>query len=84
MNEKKSYKEIRKKLKNRFDKPRGNEYNSMGSVGMWLKQCGIEPTPIKLNIICKIKGNVPYPYQEADRLFIIEYLQKNKYKHFIK
>jgi len=74
------YKELRKKLKNEFKKPSGNDYKITHSVGEWLKQCGLKPTSTHLTIICKIFGSLPYPYQELDRKFIIDYLKNNKYK----
>ncbi len=79
---KKAYKELRKKLKNKFVKPKGNDYAINGSVGLWLHQCGIKPTETHITIIYKIFGSIPYPYQEWDRKFILKYLKNNKYKGF--
>jgi len=79
---KKEYKQLRKKLKNKFDKPRGKDYAIQGSVGMWFEQCGIKPTSKHLNIVCTIFGSVPYPYQEYDRTTIIRFLKHNKYKGY--
>jgi len=78
-----SYKELRRKLRNEFVKPRG-DYGVPSSVGVWLYQCAIKPDKYNLSIICKIKGSVPYPHQEVDRLEIITYLKNNKYKQFKK
>ena len=78
---KKSYKELKKKLKNKFTRPKG-EYSVPSSTGVWFKQCGIKPTPSHLFIVCTILGSVPYPHQESDRLIIITYLNKTKYKAF--
>lgn len=78
-----SYKELRKKLKNKFDKPNGgHNYEAHSSVGVWVKQCGIRPTATHTTIICKIMGHVPFVYVEADRKKILKYLKKNKYKVF--
>jgi hypothetical protein len=78
---KSSYKELRKNLKNRFYKePKG--YEIRGSVGVWCKQCDINPTPKTLKIICLIFGSVPYCYQESDRTKILKYLKTHKYKDF--
>ena len=82
---KKAYKQLQKKLQNKFDKPKYNgEYCGLSSVRLWVKQCGIKPHVDHTRIICKIKGRVPYPYQKADRKFILKYLKKNKYKDFKK
>ena len=79
---KKAYKELRKKLKNKFVKPKGNDYEINGSVGLWVTQCGIKATSKHTDIICTIFGSVPYPYQELDRKFILYFLRENKYKDF--
>ena len=76
---KKAYKELQKRLVNRYLKPKG-EYGIPSSVGDWFVQCGIKPTSNHLAIVCKIMGYIPYPHQESDRLIIITYLKKNKYK----
>ena len=76
---KKQYKELQKKLKNKFDKPLGNNYPIYSSVGLWLKQCDIDPTEEHLNIIFYIFGAIPYPYQESDRLEILSYLKTYPY-----
>lgn len=79
---KKAYKDLRKKLKNHFDKPKGSNYEVSSSVGLWLHQCGVKPTEKHIQIIYKIFGSIPYPYQETDRKFILRYLKKNKYKDY--
>ena len=78
---KKAYKELQKKLKDKFTKPRG-EYAIPTVVGTWMAQCNIKPTATHLNIICKIFGGVPYPHQPLDRKVVLKYLKKNKYKKF--
>jgi len=70
---KKQYEELQKKLKNTFVKQKGH-YEINGSVGFWLKQCDIQPTPEHLKIIYFIFGAIPYPYQESDRLEVLDYL----------
>ncbi len=77
---KKAYKQLQKKLKNKFIQ--SGEYGVPSAVDEWFKQCKINPTSEHLNIVCTIFGSVPYPHQEKDRLFIIEYLKDNKYKVF--
>jgi len=79
-----SYKELRKKLKDQFDTPQGNNYAVKGSVGLWVKQCGIKPNKLHTQIICNIFGSVPYPYQSQDRKTILKYLKNNKYKDYKK
>lgn len=82
---KETYKELRKKLKDEFKHESGSKgYAISASVGLWVKQCGIRPTPESLSIICIIFGAIPYPYQEKDRTVIIEFLKNNKYKSFKK
>ena len=78
---KRSYKELRKKLTHKFTPPT-DEYGIVGSVEVWVSCCGIKPLAKHTEIICKIFGSVPYPYQKADRAVILEYLKKNKYKDF--
>jgi len=78
---KKAYKELQKKLKNRF-KPTTKDYNINGSVGQWVAQSNIKPKPEHTKIICLIFGSVPYCYQESDRKVILNYLKKHKYKEF--
>lgn len=80
---KKLYNELRAKLKDEYFTNSG-DYAIMGSVGSWLKQCDVKPTRDTLGIVCDIMGSVPYPAQSEDRLFIINYLKKNKYKQFKK
>lgn len=80
---KKAYKELQKKLKNKFTRV-GSEYGIPSVVGLWFLQCGIIHTSDKLNIVCTIFGSVPYPHQEADRKIVLKYLKKNKYKQFKK
>lgn len=80
---KKVYKELRKKLKNHFVKPKGN-YGVPSAVGEWFLQSDITPTKWHLEIVCNIFGSVPYPHQEDDRLFVITYLKRNKYREYIK
>ena len=77
-----AYKELRKKLQNVFSVPKGNDYAIKGSVGLWFTQCGISANSKHLNIVCTIFGSVPYPHQEEDRLIILNYLKKNKYKEY--
>ena len=80
---KNEYKELRKKLKDEFSRiNNGKVYESIGSVGLWVKQCGIKPTVIHTNIICGILGRVPFVYQQSDRKIILSYLKKHKYKDF--
>lgn len=80
-----SYKELRKKLKDHFTAPNnGKNYEIGGSVGMWVKQCGINPTAKHTIIICTIFGSVPYPYQSYDRKLILMFLKDNKYKDYKK
>ncbi len=79
---KKAYKQLRKKLKNHFTIPKGNNYAVYSSIGLWVKQCGITPKLEHTNIICTIFGSVPYPFQEADRTKILKYLKNHKYKEF--
>jgi len=79
-----AFKQLKKKLENKFDRPSGKDYAIKSSVGLWVSQCEIKPTSNHLNIICTIFGSVPYPYQEADRKKILKYLKKNKYKDFKK
>jgi hypothetical protein len=79
---KKTYKELRKKLKDKFVKQQGTSYNINSSLGLWLIQSDIKPTPKHINIICTIFGSVPYPYQAEDRGIILTYLKNNKYKDF--
>ncbi len=81
---KEQYKELRKKLKDKFQRSKHMDYEIAGSVGEWLKQCDIIPSTGKLKIICTIFGSIPYPYQEKDRKFIITFLRENKYKDFKK
>ena len=77
------YKELRKKLKDRFTRiNQGNGFETICSVGLWVKQCGIVPTAIHTNVICKILGRVPFVYQPDDRKIILSYLKKHKYKDF--
>jgi len=85
MSMKKTYKELRESLSGAYSKRKGRDYYSlMDGVGHWLKQSGIRPTPAHLEIICNIFKGVPYPYQRADRLRILGYLKKNKFKHYKK
>lgn len=82
---KKAYKQLQKKLKDDFAFARSaREYYTLGTVGQWVKYCGIKPNADHTTIICKIMGSVPYPYQERDRKIILKYLKKNKYKDFMK
>lgn len=78
---KKAYKELRKKLKNKWVKPKG-EYGLPSAIGAWLVQCDIQPTVEHTNILCRIMGSVPYPHQESDRLILITYLKNHKYKEY--
>jgi len=78
---KKAYKELRKKLKNEWIKPKG-EYGLPSAIGAWLVQCGIQPTTEHTNILCRIMGYLPYPHQESDRLILITYLKAHKYKEY--
>ncbi len=73
----KPYKQLRKKLKNKYVKTPG-EFMIYSSVGAWVSQCGIKPKPEHLRIICEIFGSVPYVHQEKDRKVILKYLKKNK------
>ena len=77
------YKELRKKLQNKF-KVTTKDYSLNGSVGQWVKQCGMKPSDVHTNIICTIHGSVPYCYQERDRQQILLYLETNKFKQFKK
>ena len=82
---KKAYKQLQKKLKDEFTFDGNiNEYKVLGSVGQWVKLSGIKPTEAHVQIICKIMGSVPYPYQQKDRTKILTYIKKNKYKQFKK
>ena len=80
---KKAYKQLQKKLKDEFAfATTALEYYTLASVGQWVKHSGIKPTEAHTQIICKIHGSVPYPYQDKDRAKVLKYLKKNKYKDF--
>lgn len=77
------YKELRKKLKDKFVKVNGGfNYEAHRSVGLWVSQCGITPTVVHTDIICTIMGHIPFVYQPDDRKKILDYLKGNKYKNF--
>ncbi len=77
---KKAYKELRKKLKNKFTG--SSQYGVPSAVLDWIDQSDIDTTLEHLNIVFTIMGSVPYPHQEADRLVIINYLKEHKYGYF--
>lgn len=80
---KEAYKELREKLHTNVSfKSSNNEYSMVGTVGDWVKQCGIKPTQEHTTIICNIFDGVPYPYNKADRDEILSYLKKYKYKDY--
>jgi len=83
---KKAYKQLQKKLKNKFKKTLiTNEYSLIEGIKDWLKICNIKPSQKHIKIICKIfDDSVPYPYQESHRLKTLEYLKNHKYKQFKK
>lgn len=68
-----------KKLKNKFDKSNSKEYSVIGAIRDWLSQCGIEPSDKNLNALVEVNGGmIFYPYQELDRLVILETLKVMK------
>ena len=74
------YKELKKKLGSTYTTTT-TEVGIVGSIEDWLRQHGIEPNEAKMKIIYTIFDNkTPYPHQEIDRLFIVNYLNNNKYK----
>ena len=79
---KKSYKQLKKKLLNRFLSGTSREYSVDASVGQWVAQCKIPVNHKHTEIICTIYGSVMYPYQEKDRVIVLEYLKNNKFKDF--
>ena len=73
------YKDLRKNLKNSFDKlPYGDGYNTVDSVKHWIKQHCKKYSDDHFHIVCQIMGSVPYPYQKKDRKIILKYLKNNK------
>jgi len=80
---KEAYKQLRKKLKDKFTSTT-KDYNLAGSIGQWVAQCGITPNKHHTNIICTIHGSVPYCHQEQDRRNVLRYLKHNKFKAFKK
>ena len=81
---KKAYKQLQKKLTDKFIKPNGDGYQIKGGVRAWLEQCGIKKKQRHdcFIITYNIFGSVPYPYQKADRKVILKYLKKHSYKDF--
>lgn len=75
----KTQKKFLKKLKNKFDKSNSKEYSVIGAIRDWLSQCGIEPSDKNLNALVQVNGGmIFYPYQELDRLVILETLKVMK------
>jgi len=81
---KKAYKQLQKKLSNKFKRLDSKDYSVLGNVIRWVEQSGIKYNRKHLDIICNIIGSVPYPYQEKDRKVILKYLKNHKYKEFSK
>lgn len=79
---KKTYKELRKKLKDEFVCDYINEYPVVGANYDWLRQSGVKSTDIAYSITYMILGKVPHPYQKQDRKIILEFLKQNNYKEF--
>ena len=75
---KKAYKQLRKKLKNKYDKPVESEYSAQRAVKLWVTQSGIKYAPTHLKLLCVIYGAIPHPYQESSRKKILKYLKRNK------
>lgn len=80
---KNEYKELRKHLKDSYPPIKGNTYELVGGVGLWLVHSDIpKPNATHLKVIFNIFGRVPYPFQIADRKVILDYLKSHKYKEF--
>ena len=75
---KKAYKDLRKNLKDSFERLPGMDYEIGGNVQHWIKQHCKKYSEDHFRIVCKIYGSVPYPYQEKDRKKILKFLKKNK------
>lgn len=79
------YNELRTYLKDSFVKRKDVDkgYGLFDGVGDWVKQSGITPRVEHTNIIVKIFGSVPYPYQQQDRTKILKFLRANRYGKFL-
>ena len=78
MKEKKAYKQLRKKLKNKFDNPFTDGYPLLGGIIEWVRQCDIKCTADHTTLLIRIYGGGFYPYQKKDRKKILKYLKENK------
>lgn len=76
----KAYKQLRKKLKNKFVNPYNyiDGYEVMGAIESWVTQCGIKCTDKHVHVLTMMHGGVFYPYQKKDRKKVLKYLKKNK------
>lgn len=77
----KPYKQLRKKLKNKYCNPFTVDtgYNGIGAIIAWVSQSGITCKAKHVQILVRINdGKLFYPYQKADRKKILKYLKENE------
>lgn len=80
----KHYNDLRNNLKDSFKKSGDVKYGYgvMDGVGNWVRQSGIRSKPEHSELIIQIFNAVPYPYQQEDRTYVLNFLHTHRYGAF--